>query len=269
MPLDPDAFAKRCAELYDHPMVRQLLGESLHPGGIDLTAEVARTAGIAAGARVLDAGCGRGASAIYLAGKLGCRVTGITLEKPSIIEATEQAARRGVQDLTAFHQGDLAEFPLEADAFDTVLMECVLSALPQKELVLRRLLAAARPGGRLVVTDVTIASPLPREVEGALALIGCNAGAGSLSHYADLVTGQGFSLDSTTDLPRVIPSLLESISGKLKMAELAAAFGMLSVDGAFLSEAKRVLVAAQAEARREALSYGFLVATRPATPSAR
>src|SRR5580692_1364797 len=45
---------------------------------------------------VLDAGCGTGDTAIFLAGR-GCKVTGIDFIEEAINRATRKAAERGVQ----------------------------------------------------------------------------------------------------------------------------------------------------------------------------
>ena len=60
-----------CATTYGHPFASWMLGESFHPGGLELTARLARLAGIGPETAVLDAGSGRGATAVHLAQTLG------------------------------------------------------------------------------------------------------------------------------------------------------------------------------------------------------
>src|SRR5690554_5576689 len=57
-------------------------------------AVLAQMAKISPGERVLDAGCGVGGSAIYLADKYKCRVTGITLSEQQVSKAKLNAGRR-------------------------------------------------------------------------------------------------------------------------------------------------------------------------------
>src|SRR5438876_5477668 len=76
---DAAALKGCCAAVYEGEAVRFLLGGSWHPGGVRLSEEMARQAGISARDRVLDVACGRGASALAVAGRFGCSVVGVDL----------------------------------------------------------------------------------------------------------------------------------------------------------------------------------------------
>ena len=93
--------------------------------------------------RVLDVGCGKGAFAIRLAERAG-RVDAVDRSAAMI-----EAARRVVPAAVTCLQGDVAEMPLAAGAYDAITS---ISALHQMSLptVLPRLAAALRPGGVLI-----------------------------------------------------------------------------------------------------------------------
>ncbi len=55
-------------------------------------------AGIKAGDRVLEIGCGWGAFAIRAAQRTGCHVTGLTLSKEQLAEATARVKELGLSD---------------------------------------------------------------------------------------------------------------------------------------------------------------------------
>jgi cyclopropane fatty-acyl-phospholipid synthase-like methyltransferase len=59
----------------------------IHPGGLAATSRLAETCGIGVDYRVLDLGCGKGTTAIYLAGKYGCDATGIDLSDELVAKA--------------------------------------------------------------------------------------------------------------------------------------------------------------------------------------
>jgi 2-polyprenyl-3-methyl-5-hydroxy-6-metoxy-1,4-benzoquinol methylase len=59
----------------------------IHPGGLAASSRLAETCGIGVGDRVLDLGCGKGTTAIYLARKYGCDVTGIDLSDELVAKA--------------------------------------------------------------------------------------------------------------------------------------------------------------------------------------
>ena len=66
-----------CATFYQSDLARVLLGDVLHPGGLALTRYLGGAIGLGPGDRVLDVACGRGASAVHLAERFGCHVTGL------------------------------------------------------------------------------------------------------------------------------------------------------------------------------------------------
>ena len=255
-------LADCCTVTYSHPVARLVLGESLHPGGLSTTARLADAAGIDAGCRVLDAGCGRGASAIHLAKTRRCHVTGVTLEEEGVAAAANKARSEGLGDLTDFRGGDLLQADLEPEGYDVVLLECVLSILPDKALALQRLRGALKKGGRLAFTDVTVVGPLPAKLQGILAVAGCVGDARSAASYRDLVESQGFAVTHAENLPDAIPGLLESLKGKMMMAEIAVKLGKLPIDPETFSRAKEVFVEVQRLAEQGTLGYGLIVATR-------
>ena len=263
LPNDLD-LAGCCSATYSHPAARWLLGESYHPGGLALTSRLVDLAGIGIGDRVLDAGCGRGASSVHLAKSFGCHVVGVTLETDLVEAARAQAREGGVEQRTTFIQGDLYHTSLEPGSFDAVIMECVLSILPDKEGALRLVAETLRPGGRLGLTDVTVDGPLPPELHGILAVAGCVGDARSLEEYRDLVSGTGLVVEHTEDLQTVAAQFLKGLRDKLLIAEIGAKLGKLPIEPSLVDRAKDLLRKTLDLVTQGALSYGLVVARKPA-----
>ena len=251
-----------CRVTYGHPAVRLLLGDSLHPGGLRLSTELAGLLGIGPSSTVLDAGSGLGATAVHLAQTIGCHVTGVTLEDDGVAAGCEIAARRGVEDRVRFMQGDLLFFDPGREQFDFIVIECVLSILPGKDTALRRLGGVLRPGGRIGLTDVTVSGPLPRELQGPLAAVGCVGGALSLEGYASLLEEEGFVVEHRQDRRDVSASFLGSIERKVLMAGIASKLGNLPIQNGVLTEARRLLALVQGLVAQGVLGYGLLVARK-------
>ena len=259
----PDAAVNACCVVsYTNPVVRWLLGDSLHPGGLALTTRVADLLGIDATSRLLDAGSGRGASAVHLAKTVGCHVTGVTLEEEGVAAGYDLARQHGVEERVSFLAGDLREVALPEGSFDAVLMECVLSILSGKEAALGRLHGLLRPGGRLGLTDVTVEGELPAELQGIMALAGCVGGAQSLDGYEELALAAGFEVELVQDLSSVAANFLRDIRGKLLMAEVASKLGKVTLDDDLLAQGKGLLGRVEELVREGAFSYGLVVARR-------
>ncbi len=264
MQWSPDlSLADCCSLAYSHPAVRWLLGDSLHPGGLDLTRRLVEELGLGPDSQVLDAGCGPGTSTVFLAETFGCTVEGLTLEEHAVAAAVELADRRGVAGRTSFARGDIDAIDTAPERFDAVVMECVLSILLDKPGSLRRLAGVLKPGARLGMTDVTVTGPLPPELEGRLASVGCVGDALSLASYRHMVEAAGLTIEQTEDLPEIASAFLKAIDGKLRMAELGSKLKLVPVDPDLVTRARGYVGEAQRLVGEGTLSYGLVIARKP------
>jgi SAM-dependent methyltransferase len=125
--------------------------ESLHPGGLETTRELADLCGIATGTAVLDLACGTGESACFLAEHYGTRVVGIDLSDRLLERARRKAPARGLD--IAFARADLQKLPFADATFDAAICECTL-CLCDKERALTEMARVIRRGGRVRMHDL-------------------------------------------------------------------------------------------------------------------
>lgn len=102
---------------------------------------------------VLDAGCGVGGSSIFLASMLGCRVTGITLSERQVEQATDNAKKKGINDLADFKVMDYCATNFPDASFDVVWGCESICYADSKEQFIKEAYRLLKPGGRLVVAD--------------------------------------------------------------------------------------------------------------------
>jgi cyclopropane fatty-acyl-phospholipid synthase-like methyltransferase len=102
---------------------------------------------------VLDAGCGVGGSAIYLAKNIGCNVTGITLSEKQVATATEFAKRNDVSNLVSFKAMDYTLTTFEDNAFDFVWAIESMQTAVNKADFLKEAKRVLKPGGKIVIAD--------------------------------------------------------------------------------------------------------------------
>ena len=110
--------------------------------------------GLHPGERVFDAGCGLGASAVWLARELGAEVVGVDLSPGHVYRARRLAHREGVLGSAVFERQDFTATSFPDESFDVVwAVESVCHAVDKPRFLAEahRLL---KPSGRLIVADL-------------------------------------------------------------------------------------------------------------------
>jgi tocopherol O-methyltransferase len=130
------------------------------PGSLLRMNEVmAQEAGIVAGDHVLDAGCGVGGSAVFIAGTTGAKVTGITLSEKQAQQARKNANEKGVTQTTDFLIMNYSATSFPAAHFDVVWGCESICYADSKEQFIKEAWRLLKPGGRLVVADGFVSKP--------------------------------------------------------------------------------------------------------------
>src|SRR5206468_3038742 len=94
-----------CASAYQRDAVVLILGDSYHPGGLDLTRRLVRSLELRPGDRVLDVASGPGTTAFLLASEFGVEVDGVDLGDLTVAKANATAASEGLGDRARLHAG--------------------------------------------------------------------------------------------------------------------------------------------------------------------
>jgi ubiquinone/menaquinone biosynthesis C-methylase UbiE len=105
------------------------------------------------GARVLDACCGSGASALPAAEAVGPEgsVLGVDLAEGLLELARVKARARGLANVE-FRPGDILDLGLPGGEFDAVVCVFGIFFVPDIEAAIRELWRQVRPGGQLAIT---------------------------------------------------------------------------------------------------------------------
>ena len=152
---------------YESPALWAITGPAIRPGGIGLTRRAARFCCLKAGDRVLDVGCGAGASVDFLKSEFQAKAIGVDQAPLLLAEA-----RRRDPGLPVI-RGNAFALPVKAERCTAVFYECVLSLLTDPGRALNECYRVLRPGGFVIVTDIyqrakTLGSDLTANARGSL-----------------------------------------------------------------------------------------------------
>ncbi|MUM76757.1 methyltransferase domain-containing protein [Pseudodesulfovibrio sp. F-1] len=133
------------APLWEKPGLRAVAGNTLRPGGFSLTDRAAEGIDMLPGWRVLDVGCGLGATMHRLQARFGARAFGVEISSGQL---------RLAENTTGMVRASGECLPFRDGMFHAVFCECVLSLLNDRPSALRQAHRVLRPGGFLVLSDL-------------------------------------------------------------------------------------------------------------------
>ena len=152
-------------------------------------------ASLKSGQTVLDLGSGAGLDCILAAQKVGetGHVIGVDMT-PEMIKRAQANAKRVNLNNVEFRHGYLESLPVESNTVDVIISNCVINLSPDKEKVFNEAFRVLAPGGKLAVSDIVTAGPLPEAIKQSLsAWAGCVAGAIEAEEYIGMMKSVGFT----------------------------------------------------------------------------
>jgi tocopherol O-methyltransferase len=213
------------------PFYRLLWGPHIHHGlwygdespeqaQVQLVERLAASADLRPGERVLDVGCGMGASALYLVHQVGCRVTGLTLSPLQRLWARAAAWRAGTNGQARFLCGDAELARFAPASFDVVWsVECT-EHLFDRAGFFRRTAGWLRPGGRVAVC-AWLAGDRPHDPEAARQLAAVCRGflcppLGTAGEYLDWMRQAGLEPYAQADLTAQVTRTWELCAARVR-----------------------------------------------------
>lgn len=169
------------------------------PGGFIITERAILYCALQKGARLLDIGCGSGATVNYLQEKYGFEAFGIDIDlqnqQTNLIKATAK------------------QIPFTDTSMDGVIMECSLSLMQDQNAVLHECLRVLKPNGRLIISDMYARGESAK-------FDGCLGNLDSKEILISLVENNGFKVELFEDYTHH----LQTMWGQMIMDKGAQAF---------------------------------------------
>jgi len=146
------------------------------------------------GEAVLDLGSGGGFDSFLAVRQVGSsgHVIGVDMTPEMVLKARDNARKSGFENVE-FRLGEIENVPVADGAIDVILSNCVINLSPDKPRVYREMYRVLNHGGRISVSDVVAAAPLPENIKNDLALLsGCVAGAATVAETEKMLHEAGF-----------------------------------------------------------------------------
>jgi arsenite methyltransferase len=250
-----------CATAYQNDVVALVLGESYHPGGLDLTRRLARALELRRGDHVLDIASGPGTTALLMAAEFGVEVDGVDLGPTTVEKANATAADRRMAQQVRFHCGDAERLPMDDGSVDAVICECAFCTFPDKTTAAAEIARVLRPGGRVGITDVALdPARLDVELQSLAGWVACIADARPVAEYVELLEGAGLRVTRTEPHDDALARMIEQIDARLAAFSMLKHAALASIDVPKARE--RCALAARAVADGIA-GYSLVVAHKP------
>ena len=246
-----------CTDFYQNDLVKMMFGDSMHPGALSLTDELANNLGLSYHDNILDVACGIGTSSIHLAKKIKCKNTGIDLSEKNIKTAKKIAFEQNVSSLTSFKVGDAEKIDFANSEFDAILCECAFCLFPNKKVVSDEFFRILKHGGKIGISDVIVRGDLPDEMKSALYHFICILDAKDETTYSDYLIDAGFSNIQVIDKKNELLKLLDDVKSRIFVAEFAMNMGKLKLD-IDIKKIKSILKVIVDAVQNDTLSYAII-----------
>lgn len=188
-------------KLYEGDLLRQSTGDTLRPGGFFLTDLGAKSCDFLPGAKVLDVGCGSGATVDRLVSLYQLRAIGVD---PS--EVLLGIGKKKNPSLNLI-QGQGEDLPFPINIMDGVFAECTLSVMFDLDQVIKEIFRVLKPGGWLVINDVYARNPEGLKPLQELNFDSCIRRALPKEQLINMLIGQGFKIVNWSDHTNLLTQL--------------------------------------------------------------
>ncbi len=252
-----------CAAVYGRNAVALILGDSYHPGGSGLTRRLGRALEVRSGMRIADLACGPGATARLLAAEFGAHVDGVDLSAVAVARASAAAADAGMAAQVRFHLGDAEALPLPDGCFDAIVCECAFCTFPDKATAAAEFSRILRRGGRVGITDVTVADRgLPAELTDLAGWIACIADARPVEEYSRILAGAGLRTTLIETHDELVLRMIDQIQARITVLQIAAPHRLVEA-GVDVDSVEHYLRLVRAAVEDSLIGYTLLLAHKP------
>jgi len=186
---------------YESDALSVATGDTLRPGGFFLTDLGVKSCDFLPGAKVLDVGCGSGATVDWLVSLYQLQAIG--LDPSQVLLESGRTKNPSLKLL----QGQAENLPFPDHQMHGVFAECTLSVIEDVDQAIKEIFRVLKPGGWLVINDVYARNSDGLNDFQALNLDACLRRALPKEPFINKLVGQGFNIVNWTDHTNLLTQL--------------------------------------------------------------
>lgn len=190
---------------YESKCMSDVMGRTLRPGEFKLTRMAVEFGHITSEHRILDLGCGMGATVGFLYENYKVKAVGIDPSEKLLGIAIETCP------FADFVTGTGDFLPFADESFDFVLAECTLSLMNDIGKTLSEVRRVLKTGGFFVVTDVYARNPDAAKDLKNSSIVSCMRGLHDLEKLEERIEDIGFDILLSEDCSDLLKELMVKI----------------------------------------------------------
>ncbi len=191
--------------VYESQTMACILGDTLRPGGFDLTEKGIRFCKFSKGDCVLDIGCGRGPTVEYLEKKFSLNSFGIDPSKILLREGKNKNPNLKIKE------GKGENIPFDNETMDGAFAECTLSLMEDLDKTIREVHRILRERGYFVITDVYAKNPEHLRLLDEFSFHSCMRGLYDIDNLKNKLESYGFKIILFEDHTELLKELMVKI----------------------------------------------------------
>ena len=188
--------------------------ESLHPGALETTKELADLCKVTENSLLLDVASGTGEGTCFLEEEFKCHAVGIDISQVMVKRAKEKARKKNLN--IDFKIGDAHHLPFKDNEFDVVIAECAVCAF-DKERSIAEMIRVVTPGGFIGIHDICWKEDTPNDLKVRLKEIE-NESLETLEGWKKLFSDAGLINCSATDKSHLMQNWMKNSKQSLGFA---------------------------------------------------
>lgn len=190
---------------YESTCMSNVMGQTLRPGEFKLTEKAIEFCQLTDKHKILDLGCGKGATISYLYENYHIKAVGVDPSEKLLNIAREKCP------FADFLPGTGDFLPFEDESFHCVFAECTLSLMNDLDQTISQVHRVLKAGGWFVVTDVYAKNPDAVNELKTGSLSTCMRGLHDLDMLQEKLKNRGFDLVLSEDCSDLLKELMVKI----------------------------------------------------------